>query len=249
MSYPRLLICLALLAGLLPGCKPHPPENSQAETPGGWAYPSLSWKNGNAHWKLADRQGHLYRADLPASIHYLGVAQEGWAVYSQGGRYGYLNVRPGGPIMPAQYLYAKPFSAGYGVVLDTLGRWGYADSTGRHWPLEGLHYAGPFSGGAAIALDEQGYRLINPEILTGAQPSLRLPYTRVYDYYNGWAVVEQQGRFGYIDQRGRLRLPPQYEGVTGFAEGYAYVQLPAGWARIDTQGTPVESVRYTQVYG
>ncbi len=46
----------------------------------------------------------------------------------------------------------------------------------------------------------------------------------IYDFYDGLAVYEKDGKFGYIRVDGEVILPPEYDIVTGFANGTGFIQ-------------------------
>ncbi len=45
--------------------------------------------------------------------------------------------------------------------------------------------------------------------------------------------VRIKNKYGFVDDRGRLRIANRYEGVGSFAEGYAAVKIQGGWGFID----------------
>jgi hypothetical protein len=45
--------------------------------------------------------------------------------------------------------------------------------------------------------------------------------------------VKIKNKYGFVDDRGRLRIANRYEGVGPFAEGYAAVKIQGGWGFID----------------
>jgi hypothetical protein len=45
--------------------------------------------------------------------------------------------------------------------------------------------------------------------------------------------VRIKNKYGFVDDRGRLRIANRYEGVGPFAEGYAAVKIQGGWGFID----------------
>jgi len=45
--------------------------------------------------------------------------------------------------------------------------------------------------------------------------------------------VKIKNKYGFVDDRGRLRIANRYEGVGPFAEGYAAVKIRGGWGYID----------------
>gem|GEM_PF-1931062 len=53
--------------------------------------------------------------------------------------------------------------------------------------------------------------------------------------------VVKDGKYGYIDQRGNVRIPLQYDAAMEFAEGLAAVRMTSGggWSYIDSRGKEV----------
>ncbi|MBD0258488.1 MAG: WG repeat-containing protein, partial [Cytophagales bacterium] len=45
--------------------------------------------------------------------------------------------------------------------------------------------------------------------------------------------VKIKNKYGFVDDRGRLRIANRYEGVSTFSEGYAAVKIRGGWGFID----------------
>lgn len=54
--------------------------------------------------------------------------------------------------------------------------------------------------------------------------------------YDGRAVFEDQGRFGYLDAEGNIAIPAQFERASDFSGGLAYVTFSDGSGYIDTEG-------------
>lgn len=48
--------------------------------------------------------------------------------------------------------------------------------------------------------------------------------------------VERSGLFGYVDDAGRIVIPPEYEGARDFHQGVAAVQIRGKWGYIDRWG-------------
>ncbi len=59
------------------------------------------------------------------------------------------------------------------------------------------------------------------------------------DFTEGLAAVRKDGKYGFIDKKGNLVLPMQYEGASPFSEGLAAVQGDNGWRFINKKGETV----------
>lgn len=52
-----------------------------------------------------------------------------------------------------------------------------------------------------------------------------------------WFRIYRDGKWGYADRQGRMRLPARYDDVTDFFDGVAAVQMDDRWGYIDERGT------------
>lgn len=64
-----------------------------------------------------------------------------------------------------------------------------------------------------------------------------VPYDEVYIFQEGLALVQQNGKYGYIDRTGTLIIPTQYDYAGAFSEGLAPVKQKGKWGYIDRNGT------------
>ncbi len=71
-----------------------------------------------------------------------------------------------------------------------------------------------------------------------------LDYKHIYSYSEGLAMVEQDGKFGYIDTTGKLVIPAKYGIADYFYGGYASVCLGDKWGVIDKTGKTVIPIQY-----
>ena len=77
-----------------------------------------------------------------------------------------------------------------------------------------------------------------------------------YGFKGGLASVAVAGRWGFIDQKGKFVINPQYDGVGSFSEGYAVVETGRGsipgcpycskYGFIDRKGQVVVEARFAQ---
>jgi hypothetical protein len=65
-------------------------------------------------------------------------------------------------------------------------------------------------------------------------------FSRAEKFNNGLALVEKDGKIGFIDVTGNFAIKPQYESGYSFKSGFAVVKLANGkLTAIDTDGKPV----------
>lgn len=75
-------------------------------------------------------------------------------------------------------------------------------------------------------------------------------YIDLYPFSEGLAAVkDQEGKIGFIDRSGALRIPCVFDGVISFAGGLSAVQKDGKWGYIDHTGTVVIPMIYDNAYG
>ena len=80
-------------------------------------------------------------------------------------------------------------------------------------------------------------------------PDKELPrYDRIRPYSEGFAAVEKNGRWGFIDQKGRETVRPQYQDVLAYGEARAAVKKDGRWGFIDTKGKETVKPEYDTVW-
>ena len=67
-------------------------------------------------------------------------------------------------------------------------------------------------------------------------------------FFNGYAAVEKNGKWGFIDENGTQVIEPQYDDAKSFANGYAAVCRNGEWFFIDEAGEEVISGDFTGAY-
>lgn len=72
---------------------------------------------------------------------------------------------------------------------------------------------------------------------------------RVSGYYEGLAVYEKNGLYGYRDRMGRRVIPAHYELARDFSEGMAYVRKQGKYGYIDATGKEVIPIQYDNIFG
>ena len=72
-------------------------------------------------------------------------------------------------------------------------------------------------------------------------------YNDIYDFSEGFAKVELDGKWGYIDTTGRQICSCKYDFAYGFSDGLASVELNGKWGYIDKTGKEVIPCKYDYV--
>ena len=62
------------------------------------------------------------------------------------------------------------------------------------------------------------------------------PHGTKYMYYDSLALVEKDGKLGYVDLNGRLVIPMYFEQAYNFSEGLACTRFGGLWGYIDRRG-------------
>ena len=139
---------------------------------------------------------------------------------------------------------AKPFSQGLAAV-QSGGRWGYIDLTGKFVIAPSYEAAGSFSQGLAPVRTgglwgyiDAGGRLKIPAQFLGGAP-----------FSEGRAAVETRGLYGYIDLSGRDLVKASFDEAGPFKYRRAPVKCHASyraWGYIDARGRLVIPHRYNE---
>jgi hypothetical protein len=77
--------------------------------------------------------------------------------------------------------------------------------------------------------------------------SLNNKYKKIYNFSDGRVRIMKEGRYGFLDRFGNVRVSPQYENVQDFSEGYAGVFLTGKWGFIDKDEKLVVQPFYSEV--
>ncbi|HYF70913.1 MAG TPA: WG repeat-containing protein [Ohtaekwangia sp.] len=57
----------------------------------------------------------------------------------------------------------------------------------------------------------------------------------IYEASEGYRAIKRNGRFGFIDAKGRLRIANRYEAVRKFSDGYAAIKILGKWGFVNQQ--------------
>lgn len=89
-----------------------------------------------------------------------------------------------------------------------------------------------------------------PWLLLAATIIQAQPWTKQYDFVDdcvcGLAKVSKDGKFGYVDQQGKLIVPVIYQEAMAFSEGFAAVKSESKWGYLDSSGKMVIYPEYEE---
>jgi hypothetical protein len=91
---------------------------------------------------------------------------------------------------------------------------------------------------------EGGYLDSNGNVVVSANG-----YSSIYAFCEGYAVVEKDSQYGYIDRSGTLVIPMIYNSASGFSDGLAVVFKDGKAGYINKAGQVVIPLEYNNAYG
>lgn len=154
---------------------------------------------------------------------FLSEFYNGFAAVKEGYRWGFIDA-DGNEICPIKYEFPNgnkspgAFFEGYAMVGIPEGnflRFGYINTKGEEVCPFVYTGACDFSNGLAIVRDENfKWSVINKEF----KQITKRTYDRIYDYYFGYAVVELDGLFGFINEAGDEMCEIKYKYMGLFGE-------------------------------
>lgn len=173
-----------------------------------------------------DRTG---RVVIPLCFDAVGDFSEGLARFERDKKWGYLDRRGAVAIEPT-FPWAQEFSEGLarvqisGLALGMNATWGFIDKTGT------------------VVIGEQRDVGISGEHNNIGSDSAESAF------HDGLAMVDIDGKKGYIDRTGKAAIPPQFTYAYPFSEGKAAATKDStgdtGWGYIDKTGLWIVEPRF-----
>lgn len=234
---------------------------------------AVAWANG--HVGYIDRSGKFV---IPPRFEAAQSFHEEMAAVQLGGLWGFINTEGRFAIQP-QFEEVRWFSDGRAQVrIDR--RWGYIDRSGGLVIPANYRQTAPFSGGRAfvqlgeqwLAIDRNGESLQDSDDLVPERRDGKWGFARsdgavailfmfdgVHNFSEGLAAVQVGERWGFIDRRGRVVIPPEYQDgwaavyvrggppIGSFSEGVAAVYRDGTWRFIDAKGRIAVPGHYIKV--
>lgn len=200
--------------------------------------------DGKWYYKFIDK---TEKKVVPASGgHWTGIGtsdrlgdycSEGRIYYASRAGDGFFN-KEGYEIIPAQYAEAHNFSEGLaGVKSYSNLKWGFVNDFGEEIIPFQYDYADSFSEGLALVERDGRYGFINrtgEEVIPCKYKCPNLPGK----FSNGLAFVQNERyKYGFIDTTGNVVVPFEYDEITDFHDGAAWLCKKDKWmlAIVNTQ--------------
>jgi hypothetical protein len=156
----------------------------------------------------------------------------GRGIVVSGGRYGYIDVS-GNNIRPVQYLDASRFMDGYAQVLVEGDGWQWIDTSGDR--VAEPHF------------NENGSTPLHVKPFD--DPWETRPVRTIPPHFKeGFCSVMVNGKWGYVNTKCQVVIPPTYSHASSFFNGVAAVEGENGkWGFIDSAGELVMPCQFDQV--
>ena len=176
---------------------------------------------------------------LAASSFFEGLAVVAVFIDSITVNYGFIDGNNNMVIQP-KYQYAMPFVENYAVVKQ-YDRQGVIDKTGKEVLPIKYDFVSPMNKGlfwayydGGLALFNNKFKQLTPFIYQDANPV----------YSEELFPVMRDGKWGFVNKKGKEKIPCQYEMVSPFKEGRAMVMLGKRYGIIDKKGRYVLPIEY-----
>ena len=210
---------------------------------GHWAIPPIfddasMFSEGLAFVYLDGKEGFINKKGemtIPATFNYVEPFSEGLAIVEIDGKYGYIN-KKGQIAIPATFNDAGSFSEGLAVVkID--GKCGYIDKTGKFVIPAIYDDASRFSNGWAVVgyadqesyenrykyIDKNAHVVLAPITLTETANHSESIDDLLFS--EDLAMFYENGKWGYINKKGKIVIPATFDEVGPFSEGFARVHI------------------------
>jgi len=163
---------------------------------------------------------------------------EGFAGVNYNGKYGFINTA-GDVVIPFEYDAVRSFESGLAIV-EVVGHVGVINSLGE--TLVPIRYESVFPcftqmNHETIVLVRNEYELFGLFDMAIGEEITSLSYNRIWAFYEGYAVVEQDDKFGLINESGQVVLEPVFDLMAIFpTEGFRDVELDGKAGFVDASG-------------
>ena len=172
------------------------------------------YRNG---WGYLDTTGQLVIEDQFSKA---SGFSEGRAAVQMDGDCGYVN-RAGQLVVPCQYSKCRDFKGGKAVVYQGMRRAGLLDRSGEVLIEPSVNRLINFQEGRGLVRDDK-YRFY---YITEQASHYDGYYQRASEFNHGVAVVQVNGKWGIINQKGIEIIPPKYDKIESFENGFAKVRI------------------------
>jgi ribosomal protein L13 len=193
---------------------------------------------------VKDKEGYgfidtLGRLAIPCKYSKASGFHEGLAAVSQDGNCGYIR-KNGTSGIRQSFTRCQDFDGGRAVVYKGIRKAGLIDREGAYVIKPSLDRLLKFNEGRGLVRDKK-YRFYYITEHAGLHNGY---YQKARAYQHGVAVVQINGKWGVINQKGMALIPPKYDKIEQFVGGYAKVMISGYSGLIDLEGKPIAKPSY-----
>lgn len=183
--------------------------------------------------RFVDLNG-IIRGKVNLDISEFGVYSEGFCSAKYQDHYCFIDLD--GNILIDGLQYAGCFQNGKAVIQNSEGKWAFIDSKGKicteYFDAIKVDYIGRYLFEDKVIVKEQGkYKLYDDEmkkemkVLSASE--IDIPVEK------GWVAYCEDGKWGFMDSDGEVKIKPQYESAKSFSNGLAAVCENDMWGMIN----------------
>ncbi len=172
---------------------------------------------------------------IPPQFDTSGFYNDGIAAVEVDGKYGFID-KQGDFVIPLQFHSAYDFSEGLAAVSIDGNKYGYINKAGTVVIPPTFKDADYFSDGLALvrtkatdgAIHEHYIDTSGEKALTFTDDHMLYGFSEGLARHGVWNEETDWEDMGYIDRMGTIVIPPDFESISDFSEGYAYVKTKEG---------------------
>jgi hypothetical protein len=153
---------------------------------------------------------------IKPKYHILWGFKNGLARYYDGKNYGFIDEK-GERRFPQMYISANDFSDGYALVQQQSNEYHFIDTNGN---------------------------FINMDFSSDRQKNYQKGFAAAGNFANKLAPVMIDGRWGYINTKGKLFIPAKYDFAQDFRDGFAQVWKDDMMYILNTEGKEIWIYKY-----
>lgn len=204
------------------------------------------FRGGFAAVKFKDKYGFINLSGelvIPAKYSKVSDFSEGFASVQIDGRCGYIDSK-GKWFVDPTYSRCLDFKDGIGVVYMGLKRAGLIKKEGKLIVEPQINRLLDFSEGRGLVRDSS-YRFY---YITEKAKLHDGYYEKASKFEHGVAVVQMDGKWGIINQKGIEITPPKYDKISTFEKGYAKVRIKGFSGLTNTRGETIVQPDYEYIH-
>jgi len=167
---------------------------------------------------------------------------EGRAAVQRNGLCGYINM-DGEEVVDFEYSKCLDFEGGKAVVYKGYRQGGIIDMNGNYVIEPSINRLFGFTEGRGLVRDSR-YRFY---YITEEAKLYEGYYEEAGAFQHGVAVVQSDGRWGIINQKGMEIIPPKYDKIEDFKDGYAKVRIQGFSGLTNLQGELIVQPNYEYI--